>query len=237
MKTSDIIDAIKVFFLDFLGYLLPGLYAIFLLTYIINPSIQFNFESIPFIKGNEQFVIFLFAYLSGYVIYSIDFSDYITKKVKLLGIKTPLQIEAEISGQLEFQECKSVINRLWKDQSGSPILTTAQLTNLNVRNLRNIVMSYIPESDTKVYTFMFRSDLCKHLSSFSLLLGLFGLLSCLYTSFLNWFSFFNTGLYNVFIYCILIIGSLLLMKTRSRFLSIAYKIPFSIFLSKFYKIN
>lgn len=237
MKAGDIIDAIKVFFLDFLGYFLPGLYAILLLTYIINPSVKFNIADIPFVKGSEHFLIFLFAYLSGYVIYSIGFSDYIAAKIKILKIKTQTKIETEIRGQLEFEECKSVINRLWKNQDGAPVLTSVQLANLNVRNLRSIVMSYIPESDTKIYTFMFRSDLCKHLSSFSLLTGLLGLLSCFYTIFFDWFSFFNTGLYYAFIYFILMIVSLLLMKTRSRFLSIAYKIPFSIFLSKFYKLN
>ncbi len=36
MKLGEIIDALKSFFLDFLGYFLPGMYGIILLSYVID---------------------------------------------------------------------------------------------------------------------------------------------------------------------------------------------------------
>jgi hypothetical protein len=235
MKISDIIDAIKAFFLDFLGYFLPGIYALLILTYIVTPSYHFNTTAIGFISSGYEYVaVLLFAYILGYAIYSLELSELVSK-VKFLGIKTSSQIEAEIKAGLEFDLCKKVLTEIWIDKNGASILSASSLNNMNTRNLRSIVMSYIPDSDIKIYTFMFRSDLCKHISSCSILFGSLGLSVSLMHSLFGWSTFLNTGKEYTCTYFLLLIGSYFLLKSRSRFLSIAYKIPFSIFLSKFYK--
>jgi hypothetical protein len=235
MKISDIIDAIKAFFLDFLGYFLPGIYALIILTYIVSPSYHFNTAAIGFISADYEYVaVLLFAYILGYVIYSLELSELVSK-AEFLGIKTSSQIESEIKASFEFDLCKKVLTELWIDKNGASILSANSLTSMNTRNLRSIVMSYIPESDIKIYTFMFRSDLCKHVASFSILFGSIGLMVSLIHYLFGWSVFLNIGKEYTCAYSLLLVGSYFLLKTRSRFLSIAYKIPFSMFLSKFYK--
>lgn len=235
MKISDLIDALKAFFLDFLGYFLPGVYALLVLTYIVEEKWKLTFMgNYPFLEEYYGIIFFTFAYILGYVVYSISLADWIAKR-KFLKIKTSSQIEGEIRSGLEFEQCKKVISKLWVENNAS-VLSANDLSNLNTRNLRSIVMSYIPESDVKIYTFMFRSDLCKHISSFSLLCGILGLFFSSLSLVFDHIKVFKIGWHYTMLYALLLICSFFLVKTRSRFLSIAYKIPFSMFLSKYYKI-
>ena len=93
-------------------------------------------------------------------------------------------------------------------------------------------MSYIPEADAKIYTFMFRSDLSKHLAFISFALGFVGLTFVALDYFWLEISVFKTSKLYIVIYSILIFVTYYLAKTYSTFLSIAYRIPLSIFLAK-----
>ena len=108
---------------------------------------------------------------------------------------------------------------------------------MQFNSIRNIAMSYTPESDTKVYTFMFRSDLCKHLSSFSILIAVFGLVSWLLYILFGWTLFLKTDISSIVLYLLLLASSILLFQTKVRFYKIAMGVPLSIFLSKYFKIS
>jgi hypothetical protein len=239
MKLSDVIDAIKSFFLDFLGYFLPGIYAILLLSYVIGSQWQFDLKAIPFIKGNEDLVVLLFAYIIGYLVYSIPvpWTDYLTKVFLAKKVKTADAIIDEIGKSAEYTFTLNVLKELWVNKHKHAVLDDASAAKFNVLSLRSIAMSYCPDSDTKIYTFMFRSELCRTIGTFSILCGAAGLLSLIFHCLYQEWTLFNAGLKSGITYFILILGGLRLLASRSRFLSIAYKIPFSIFLAKYYKID
>ncbi len=192
---------------------------------------QFGMAEIVYIKGNENLVILFFAYIFGYVIYSLDFVEALTKFA--FRAKTTGQILDDIKSSDEYIASMSVLKELWIDNQKKPII---DLSKLHVLSLRSIVMSYSPESDTKIYTFMFRSELCRTVGTFSVFCGSAGLLSAVVNLFFKDWTLFKINAQYLFTYGILILVGLLLIKTRSRFLGIAYKIPFSIFLAKYYKI-
>lgn len=234
MNISDAIDAIKSFFLDIIGYFIPGFFAIVVLDYCVRPDFKYDINNLGVGEEWNQFLIIFFSYIIGHVIYSAsDFVDWIIRKLKFLNLKSVDSIESDIEKSHEVEIARVALRELMKRQDGSPAFDEVKFSSLKARNLRSIVMSYIPESDTKIYTFMFRSELCKNISCFAFLFGSFSLLSLMN----SWNSFVILDGAHISIYFLLIICSYFLAKTRMRFLAIAYKIPFSIFISKFFAIK
>lgn len=236
MKLSDVIDALKAFFFDILGYLIPGFYALILLSYCINTKLQFGDYQSNNISLDNQYIVLLFSYLLGYVIYSTNSLTDFLIKLKFLKIKSQEDIEKSIEKGFEFEQAKKAIFELWVDNQNNTVIDNNSLSAFKARNLRNIVMSYIPEDDTKIYTFMFRSELCKNISSFSIIFSITALFFLGINLIFKNVYVFNNGLKFFILYIIIFVCSIFLLKTRMRFLDIAYRIPFSIFLSKYYKI-
>lgn len=235
MKLSDFIDAVKEFFLDIIGYFVPGFFGVLILSICIQPNYKFNLSGLGFDSEWNIFIILFLSYLLGYLFYSFsDLTDKLIFWLKFLKLKTPKDIDREIESSQELQIAKTTLKDILVDKNGLPVVDVTSLNTMRARNLRSIVMSYVPEADTKIYTFMFRSELCRVISSVSFLISLFGFVLLFVAVFTKSFSFFKTDPKSIMLYCILFVSSFFLTKTRIRFLSIAYKIPFSIFIAKFY---
>lgn len=247
MKASDIIEALKTFFLDILGYFAPGFFAILVLTACVFPQFFFYSELIKIDPTWRGFVIVFMSYVLGYVIYSIPIiTDPIFKIVGYIKIKQKRKweslipdlelVNSEFNKLKETQVCKDIVHKTWKLNS-TTVYSQEEIEKMNFNTIRNIAMSYAPESDTKVYTFMFRADLCQHISTFSIFISVIGFVCYLLDLFFKVTFFFKTDICSMVIYLLLFISSILLYRTRIRFYKIAMLIPLSIFLSKFFKLE
>ena len=105
------------------------------------------------------------------------------------------------------------------------------MITLETRHLRNLVMPFVPEVDNKTYTFMFRSDLCKHIGNVSLIIGVLGFLNKVVNFVFGSLPLFKVDKTYLILYSILILSYFLFRATRNYFYSIAIKIPFSAFVA------
>lgn len=219
MSLGDALKNLNEFFLEFLGFFLPGFTFIFLFGLFIESKVLSSI--LTFIKATEINTSFLFVFLSyiiGYVIYGINLS---TNKI----CNHRATIEEKIQESEEYKISKKVIDSKF----------TTENMDLKVNGYRSIAMSVIGKENVQtIYTFMFRADLCSHLKIVCIIVGIFGILS-----FSNGLSGFGTPFVNNpiqhYAFCItLFVIAFFLTKTSRRFLSIALRIGFSMFLSKIY---
>lgn len=210
---DNIFNSAKEFIWDIIGYLIPGAITIILIKMIFN--IELNGD-----KNNFLFIII--SYIIGHIIYGLNIYIYETV-LKNSYIK---ETENEVKTREEF-----IISR-------KKIITLIDKNEINeqtsVRTIRSLVMSYIPESDSKIYTFTFRSELSNSCSTIFIIFGIIGLLlSILKYSFnQDCIDFENFKIKWILFYLILIISSIFLRKTRNRFYRMSLSIPFYIFSTK-----
>jgi hypothetical protein len=234
MKLSEFVEALKSFFLDFIGYFAPGFFALIVLYGCSTADVQ---KSINVQIMNEEWsslLVFFFSYVAGYVIFSItEYTDIIT----LLFYKgEPDKINKRIENSVEYRLAKETLIKLFT-KNGKPAVTLQELNGMGHRSVRSIVMSYIPDADTKIYTFMFRSTFCKNVGSAACAISLAGLIFCIW-SYLNGQQFYlRTDRLGLLVYTGLLVISIMLNNPRFYFLSIAYRIHLSIFLAKYYKVE
>ena len=242
MKTSELINAIKEFFLDFLGYFAPGFFLIVLVSFFLKDD--YFIDTPSFITPEISNVVFVFiAYIIGYFIYSASASFIKRYLFFINGLsrfkwlqKIKIDSKSDISRKLEadpnVELCHEKLSLIWKKEKLSEDKVHKLLDNVKAVHLRNIVMSYIPESDTKIYTFMFRSVLSRHIAFISFTVGSLGLIFSVFEYCGCFHSMMKTNLSHFIIYLCLIVFTFFLAKSYSRFLSIAYRIPMAIFIAK-----
>ena len=238
MKISDLVDALKAFFFDVLGFLIPGFYCILILSFLVLPQYKFEFDYGGLNKEWNSSILVIISYILGYCLYPLsDWSDKIIFRFKFLKLKTQSQVESDIDSSTELAICKVALTELLLKNDSTPVIPAVALDNMSARNLRSIIMSYIPEVDTKIYTFMFRSELCRLISSFTLFISLLGLLLSIVNNIVISKILLKSDFKSIAVYSLLLLSCYFLTKARMRFLSIAYKIPFSIFIAKYFKIT
>ena len=241
MQFSEAILIIKEFFLEVLGFLLPGLVLWFMSFNLLNE--QMHQKPILYCEVMEsQIAVIAISYILGYIVYGVGIKldgwiahyaqsrkakcrvlraprKWITKACCTLEFKN--ELFASIEQSKEFESAKEYLLKNSKIQKKVPS---------QARPLRNLLMSYVPEADAKVYTFMFRSDLSFHVGIVLIALGIIGLLSALMSI---WgLNPFKSGSTYIILYTLMILAGLFLFETRKRFFSIAHRIIFPIFLAK-----
>lgn len=224
MDAKNFFDSFKDFFWDILGYLLPGLYLFFLLSVCIVPERFYTSEILKSQPELYLFALIVVCYILGYLIYGVG-----VLKDRFFGkYSSTRKIEQKTKDKAEFKLSKEIAKKYIADNN----LTTVIPDDIKTRDLRNIVMGFVPEVDNKTYTFMFRSDLCKHISNTSLIIGILGLLNAL----IEWkwihIPLFKVEINHIILYSILIVSYFLFRATRNYFYSIALKIPFSAYITK-----
>lgn len=231
METSKIVEEFAKYLNELLGYLLPGL-TLFFLAYSFIDVNQIIF--ISDYNTLDVWTVLFFSYISGYIIYGASiirdkiFNIFYKIINKLIRIKKIVVLEEKISNKIEetteFKLAKESILKL---------LPNIKEENIKLKNTRSIAMSYCPEADQKIYTFMFRSELCNHVG---FVFGVFA--TWILFAYFNFYYNNNTLLIkvgllkNLYIPAAMFLFSYCLHFTRRRFLDIAYKIPLSIFLTK-----
>jgi len=225
MEISKTLEDIGKFFNEILGYLLPGL-VLFLLTYYFLDPTQVQKDK-PFFDLNIWLILFS-SYILGYIVYAISY--YLNDLFK----NTKYFKKDEEIIKSKIQELDEFIISVKKIKELIPIIETQKM---DFHSVRNFAMAYVPEVDQKIYTFMFRADLFKHLKDIFLIISFWGIIAYLSKLSLNNTLLFDTQEYNIVIIVLLLILTYPLNEGKKRFLGIAYKIQFNIFLAKSYPIK
>lgn len=215
-------DSFKEFVWDIIGYLIPGAYLFILVSFFINENYMLSVP--PVFKGHELLLIIVISYVLGYMIYGLgdlkeknrknkSYSKVVLEPIMLLPV---------------FIESKKIM--MEKDSENTEF--NEQLKVIGVRELRNIVMSYVPEADQKIYTFTFRSELSRHTGLVSIVLGSLGafftILECRWAS----INLFKTDVVHLLLYVLLIFAYFLLREPRDKFYRIAMTMPFNLFVAR-----
>lgn len=235
MKPTEIIEALKEFFLDILGYLIPGIFAFSLII----SSFDIDLKSY-LLKAeiDTPLVYIIISYCLGYVVYGLAMlrDQFIEKWLK--KVETPNKISAKVKGSVQYKISVEALKSLWSKSSLIAPDKQDDVETFDMREVRSAVMAYIPEMDTKIYTFMFRSELCNHLNMLLLAYVILGLIAKLTIHLFSCYpgiEWIPDG--NLIVFFCAFLVSILLHKARMRFLSITYKIPFTIFIAKYYPIS
>ena len=224
MDVKNFFDSFKDFFWDIIGYLLPGLYLLFLLSVCIVPERYYTSEIIKSQPELSIFALIVLSYILGYLIYGVG----VIKDKRLGKFSSTKKIEEKTRDKAEFKLSKEIVRKYITANN----LSTVVPDDIKTRDLRNIVMPFVSEVDNKTYTFMFRSDLCKHIGNTSLIVGVLGLINNLIEWKWTHISLFKTGFDYIILYSILIVSYFFFRATRNYFYSIAIKIPFSAYITK-----
>lgn len=241
MEISKSIEEIGKYFNEILGYLLPGLSLIFLIYFFVD--LRYVNQSLFKTEYNAWITIFI-GYILGYLIYGLSLV-----RDKILGIKGMKSLcEKNVFGLKLFSFFENIVEATKKEivksdefnlskQEIIKLIPSLKEENCDFHMVRNIAMSYVPEIDQKIYTFMFRADLFDHIKIIFYLISLWGLVAKL-----NLWIFNNTLLFdlrgNNFWYLFLLLFATYPLKLgRKRFLKIAYKIQFHLFITKCHPIK
>lgn len=255
MKASDLVESLKHFFFDIIGFLIPGFVTVLLLSIVVDQAFYQNINT-PFTGMGEwrTFTVLILSYIVGYIIYSIaalrdmlaeairidSIREFYKKKkdkqiMKPLGfflIELPEDINAYVSKTYEYETSIVVLKKIQNSQERE---VTDKIEKLEVQQARSLIISYVPDAQSQIYHFMFRSEICNFLNASFLSISFLGLLSILINVLSNGDLVFIIKPDFKTLYVILFASSIFLHKTRIRFLKIAFNMPFHIFISKYYK--
>lgn len=242
MKFSEAIIVIKEFFLEVLGFIIPGIVCLSIPIFILNNELTSQIFSLVD-KEHYTYTILLISYITGYIIYGAsEYKDLIfswkwIENWKILSwLKTTLHnlkitsfksYQNNLEEKIQHSDSKKIADKILQNNLKDYDYTSVD----SARTLRNLVMSYISEANNaKIYTFTFRADLCRHLSTVFLFYLILAIPLLCFND-LQEYTIFNQNKY-IFVFCIaLILFMIFLGKTRRRFYSIAHRIPFSIFIA------
>lgn len=217
-STKGFLDSFKEFVWDIIGYLLPGSYILILLSICVNKEYFIYTPSGTSTNDFSLFVFIIISYLLGHVAYGFGWV-----KENILGKRSYLkQIEAKVAKRKGFTLSKQLISKALVAKGLSD-----DLSDVTVRDLRSIAMSFIPEHDQKIYTFTFRSELSNQTGNISIIVGIMGITFSIFRCLP--LHLFMTDTKHVIMYILLIICYLFLRFTRNRFYEISVSAPFSIY--------
>lgn len=187
------------------------------------------------VKIDPTIIYLIVSYCLGYVVYGLAMMrDRIIEKINF--IDSPKKMSKKIKESLQYKIAVETLKSLW---NGSSLISTEgkDIEYFDMRETRGAVMAYVPDVDTKIYTFMFRSELCNHLNVLFSFISILGLCSLIVSNIFPCLVILRIdGAYVIF-YILAFFIAILLHKTRIRFLSISYNIPFTIFIARFYPIK
>lgn len=213
-------DSFKEFIWDIIGYMLPGSFLLILLSACVKPNYQFTTPLNNDKNDMFAFVFIVLSYLLGHLIYGFGLI-----KERLLGkLSYTKRIEKDLDTKETFKISKELLMKVLTSKG-----ITNNLSNASARDVRNLAMSFAPEADQKIYTFIFRSEVSNHTANICLVIGILGLIF----SVLNFFiDLFIVDKLHIILYVLLILGYFMLCSTRNRFYAIALGLPFSIYSAK-----
>jgi len=219
---DNVVEAIKEFFFDIIGFLVPGILMLIIGKVIFDLSIN--------LEESNLMINFVVAYILGYLIFALSLIKEIwLKKIakwtwmpKKLASLSEDQILNELSQRDTFKLASEIIRKNTAEEN---------LSLSNYKSFRNVAMSGSPEADKKVYTFMFRAELFNQLHTISVII--------LFLLLLNYVALLFPQMNNLSInninfgwFILSIISVLALRKGWKRFYEISMNIPFALYIEK-----
>ncbi|WP_412987674.1 hypothetical protein [Pontimicrobium sp. IMCC45349] len=238
---GEIIQSLKEFVWDIIGYLIPGFALLIVFNFITPTNIAVEDNFLFDWNIFDSFLIIVISYLLGFVVYGITIFK--IRNQDLIISEIEKRFENRIQENKKFKKrfnkyIGSKHSRFWqrkfKDsstvKSARSFLTDNGYKDVNkmqLNEMRNILMSRNPEMDEKVYTFMFRSSVFDHLSTILMIVCIAALIQIILSLFGSEFFFIKTGgtynfLYSLFVFIIPLLGN-----SKRIFYSISQRIPFS----------
>ncbi|SEF67328.1 hypothetical protein [Sphingobacterium lactis] len=237
---DNIIQSLKEFIWEIVGFLVPGLFLIILSNFLISTENQIKNNFLFDWDAFEHSLIIIQGYIFGYIIYSltkykvyiqdkiIDYlfyiaksnknmiNDYVNKKI-IKFIYRFLYIRHSSYWHKDFQKSELYKAVLQKYRS-----EISNIDSMNVNEVRNILMTKNDKQSQVIYTFIFRSSMFDHISTVFILI--------IVTLFVQ--GIFNISLLKVgkpynYIYFIMIILIPLLGNSKRFFFPKAIRVPFS----------
>ena len=204
MEVKDAVATLKDWFFDLAGLFLPGAALLFLVGLIVNNLFTLSTISLHYSQKVELNVAFaLAAYIVGYVIYGVSESINLIYSFKDRLKAAILTSSKEVA--------------LFKELLAAKGESFPSFTNhANFEELRNFAMSISPESDSKIYTFTFRADICNQLGTACFIAAIGALVKAF------------MGQPSVMFCTVNLAAACLLKMTNLQFLDITYRVPFSI---------
>lgn len=231
---DNIIQSLKEFIWDIIGYLIPGLFLIILLNFLI--STENTVENIFLIDWSvfQNSLIIILGYIFGYLIYSLTrYKIFIQDKlierlIKVVKIESNTRKIVKIYNRFLHKRHSG----LWMEDFKKSELYKAvmekyrnEIPNIDlmeVNEVRNILMTKNDKQSQLIYTFMFRSSMFDHISTiFIMILMIFSL-----QSIFN-FNLIKTGTTFYFIYATMLLLIPLLGNSKRFFFPKAIRVPFS----------
>lgn len=225
MEVKDVTASLKEWFFDLAGLFLPGATLIFVLNLIYKNQLHLSDISQYYnqdIKVNFAYVVT--AYVAGYIVYGLSsFIDSVFDLGNKIGwSRVPSKLHERrkiINSSNEYSLFKKLM--LLKSPAEAQADLTIFLKVDNFDEIRNLAMSYSPESDSKIYNFSFRAEICNHLGTVFIIISIVGVIASVWTTrSLFLFSFAS--------FCVAVLFKLV----RIKYLDAAYKVPFSIAIAK-----
>jgi hypothetical protein len=220
MKFSELASAFKDIFFDILGYLLPGLFI--LGSIFVSLSSNYYNTVHKYVNSNNTIIFIVLAYIVSYVIFGFS-------EIKLSILNYYKKKHDALFDKIKSDEVYLRVLEILKEQ------TKLSLRDPEVRNIRNLCMSFVPKSDKKIYEFMFRGELCNNIATAIILYDIILLVNLL----LAVWELNVIELSTIYIIFYVALNFLLfpLEKARFRFWSISMRIVFPIFLANYIKDN
>lgn len=237
---GEIIQSLKEFIWDIIGFMIPGFTLIIAFNFLIDPIIAVKNSFIFDWNEFQPILLIIVSYILGFVIYSLtmfkiktqdQIIEFLARDSMLLNKLAPIKffIQKYIvpkhskNWELKFKESSTVL-------SAKNFLTKAEykkVDQMELNEIRNILMSRNPQMDEKVYTFMFRSSVFDHLSTVLLIFSLIFYIQCILILFDINIGILKTETPFKIFYIIAIILIPLLGNCKRLFYSISQRIPFS----------
>lgn len=231
---DNIIQSLKEFIWDIIGYLIPGAFLLILVNFLVSTD---NLVDNKFLFDWNVFqnsLLILLAYVFGYIIYSItSYKIYIQDKL-IEFVRYCFKIEPQSGWFIKYINnfASKRHSNLWTDDFKKTELYKAAIIKLKneipniesmtVKEVRNILMSKNDKQSQVIYTFMFRSSIFDHISTiFLIVLLLLGIQKIFDLNILK------TGVPYQYIYFVMILVIPLLGNSKRFFFPKAIRVPFS----------
>jgi len=234
MNLGELISNTKEFIFDIIGYIIPGFYAILLLSTCVNTIYFFQISDVTILEQTGSMILIAISYIIGHGIYLLsNWTDKVTSRIKFLSINTDDKIWKCIANSIEYKLTLIALNELYNAKNDLKV-------DINVekeKSIRNLIMSYLPETDIKVYTFMFRAELSRVIGTLNLVIASLGFISIIFDLLNIGMEIFSTSNNCILLYTLLFVSYFLFDYTKGRFKRIAYSLPFTVFVSKYYPLK
>ncbi|WP_075591010.1 hypothetical protein [Labilibacter marinus] len=206
---KDLVQSLKEFFFDIIGFLVPGTLILVIINHYFNLKIEFK---------DGSYILLIISYSTGYLIFAITLlKDRLLDKLnKCKKILCQDSVLGKLKNRKTYIEVSEIINK-----------NLGENKELSYKGYRNIAMSAIPESDKKIFTFMFRAELFNQLHTICVILFMFCIIQTAYN-----LTKSKSIIEMTYSLMVSLIGILALRRGWERFYSIAMSLPFSIYLEK-----